>query len=204
MTLIVHFLDCLRRTACSNAGCDPWRWAGGRHSPCRRPTLGSSSSPGQCRRWAGPGKQPPAPSNTDTQTCWGKNRNIFCWLKKKKNWFRKSIVHEHIYLSLNGGTLVNIGDVFGRLQAHLVDVGQQSHLVNTWRTEKRQRIGEALLLKEFNQSVWMSTSYFHPCHWCARGAAAYWSRGWWGRTPSPQRSEQTPRSGFGRTAWGFL
>lgn len=86
------------------------------------------------------------------------------------------------YHGLNGYTLVNVGDVFGRFYAHLVNVSQQSHLMDTWHAEHGTAVnvcskeignlsaslwcvcarqqGKYYIMKWFNQSVQMWLGYF--------------------------------------------
>lgn len=62
---------------------------------------------------------------------------------------------------MNGDTLVHMGDVFSRQRAHLVNVGQQSHLMNTWHTEyggtlreeKQQPIGVVVHVSAGNNKM---------------------------------------------------
>lgn len=53
-----------------------------------------------------------------------------------------------------------MGDVFRRLYAHLVNVGQQSHLMNTWHTEhgrtlleEKQQLIVVLQVSEVNIEI---------------------------------------------------
>lgn len=56
------------------------------------------------------------------------------------------------YRFLNGPALVNLGDISGCFWTHLVDVGQHSHLVNTWHTE--YRLSGLALVVQLHEKTW--------------------------------------------------
>lgn len=60
------------------------------------------------------------------------------------------------YRNLNVCTPVNMSDVFGCFHAHLVNVGQETHLMDTWHTEHGTTVNVSL----------KKSSNFSVCLWC--------------------------------------